>query len=73
MFLVFDVGVITDVKGNLVFVDYKMEVGVASVPLQSNNFNCSIIDPPSRQYMWHMLMHKQQTIERESNRRRLEN
>jgi hypothetical protein len=55
-----------------VFVDYKTEGGITLVPLQSNNFNCSITDPPLRQYMWRMLLHKQQTIKRNSKRMRLE-
>ena len=70
--LVYDVGEIMDVKKYYVFVDYKTEGGITLVPLQSNNFNCSITDPPSRQYMWRMLLHKQQTIKRNSKRMRLE-
>jgi hypothetical protein len=46
VYLVFDVGVITDVKNNQIFVDYKMEGGIISVPLQSKDFNCSIAEPP---------------------------
>ena len=62
--LVYDVGEIMDVKKNYVFVDYKTEGGITLVSLQSNNFNFSITDSPSRKYMWQ--------IKRNSKRMRLE-
>jgi hypothetical protein len=70
VFFVFDVGVITDVISNRVFVDYPMEGGIISIPLQSKDFNCSIKKIPSRQYMWQMLLSMQHSFERISKKRK---
>ena len=66
IFFVFDVGMITGVERNQIFVDHKEEGGVFSVSYESTDFNCSITDTPSWQYMLRMLMQKWQTIERQS-------
>ena len=57
-FLVFDVGVVTELKGSHVYVDYETDGGIVAVPLQSKDFNCSITCPPSKQYMWRTLLLK---------------
>jgi hypothetical protein len=54
-FLVFDVGIVTDVRNNLVYVDYKTDGGIVCAPLQTKNFNCTIDHIPSKQYEWRLL------------------
>ena len=71
-FLVFDIGVITDIKSNLVYVHYKTDEVIVAVPLKSNDFNSSITSPPSKQYMWRMLLQKEQLKETKTKRRKLE-
>jgi len=61
-FLVFDVGVVTELIGSHVYVDYRTDGGIVAVPLQSKDFNCSITCPPSKQYMWRMLLSNERKI-----------
>jgi hypothetical protein len=56
-FFAFNVGVVTDVKEENVFVDYKDE-GVDAVPLKASGWNCSTNGIPRRQHRWHMLAKK---------------
>jgi hypothetical protein len=53
-FYAFDVGMVTDVKDDKVFVDYKDE-GVHAAPLKSSGWNCLTNDIPRRQHRWCML------------------
>lgn len=70
-FLVFDVGVVTDVMKNLVYVDYKTDGGIVSAPLQTKNFNCSIDCIPLQQYEWRMLLKSHQFKETNLKRQRI--
>ena len=70
-FLVFDVGLVVDVKNHLVYVDYKTDGGIISAPLKSNKFNCSFNYIPSQQYEWRMLLKAPQLKETKFKRQRM--
>jgi len=70
-FLVFDVGLVVDVRKNLVYVDYKTDGGIISAPLKTKKYNCSFNYIPSQQYEWQMLLKAPQLNETKFKRQRI--
>jgi hypothetical protein len=57
---------VTDVKEEMAFVDYKDE-GVHAVPLKAGGWNCYTNNIPRRQYRRHMLAKKYTKTEGSNN------